>query len=89
MELFTLQMLHSRQRIPLKQWLSRYQELTLSLIHIFNRKAWDYVQDELKASGTRPGPGQQIYGCDVPDDMCYQCHIPGVAGKGCGKQRSR
>lgn len=28
MELFTLQMLHSRQRIPLKQWLSRYQELT-------------------------------------------------------------
>ena len=28
MELFTLQMLHSRQTIPLKQWLSRYQELT-------------------------------------------------------------
>ena len=28
MELFTLQMLHSRQAIPLKQWLSRYQELT-------------------------------------------------------------
>lgn len=27
-----------------------------------NRKAWDYVQDELKASGTRPGPGQQTYG---------------------------
>lgn len=26
-----------------------------------NRKAWDYVQDELKASGTRPGPGQQTY----------------------------
>lgn len=37
-----------------------------------NRKAWDYVQDELKASRTRPGPGQQTYGCDVPDDMCYQ-----------------
>lgn len=37
-----------------------------------NRKAWDYVQDELKASGTRPGPGQQTYGYDVPDDMCYQ-----------------
>lgn len=33
---------------------------------------WDYVQDELKASGTHPGPGQQTYGCDVPDDMCYQ-----------------
>ena len=37
-----------------------------------NRKAWDYVQDELKASGTRPGPGQQTYGCDVPDNLCYQ-----------------
>ena len=37
-----------------------------------NRRAWDYVQDELKASGTRPGPGQQAYGCDVPDDLCYQ-----------------
>ena len=37
-----------------------------------NRKAWDYVQDELKASGTCSGPGQQTYGCDVPDDMCYQ-----------------
>ncbi len=30
------------------------------------------MQDKLKASGTRPGPGQQTYGCDVPDDMCYQ-----------------
>ena len=30
------------------------------------------MQDELKASGTHPGPGQQTYGCDVPDDMCYQ-----------------
>ena len=28
MELFTLQMLYSRQTIPLKQWLSRYKELT-------------------------------------------------------------
>lgn len=28
MELFILQMLHSRQTIHLKQWLSRYQELT-------------------------------------------------------------
>ena len=28
MELFTLQMLHSRQTLPLKQWLSRYKELT-------------------------------------------------------------
>ncbi len=37
-----------------------------------SRKAWDYVQDELKANGIQPGPGQQAYGCDVPDDLCYQ-----------------
>ncbi len=37
-----------------------------------NQKAWEYVQDELKASGIQPGPGEQGYGCDVPDDLCYQ-----------------
>ena len=36
-----------------------------------NRKAYEYVQDELKANGQRPGPGNQVYGCDVPDDLCY------------------
>ena len=33
-----------------------------SMIHCFqyiSRKAWDYVQDELKANGVQPGPGQQ------------------------------
>ena len=46
-----------------------------SMIHCFqyiSRKAWDYIQDELKASGIQPGPGRQGYGCDVPDDLCYQ-----------------
>ena len=46
-----------------------------SMIHCFqyiNRKAWDYIQDELKASGIQPGPGSQGYGCDVPDGLCYQ-----------------
>lgn len=46
-----------------------------SMIHCFqyiSRKAWEYVQDELKASGIQPGPGQQGYGCDIPDDLCYQ-----------------
>lgn len=45
------------------------------MIHCFqyiSRKAWDYVQDELKANGVQPGPGQQAYGCDIPDDLCYQ-----------------
>lgn len=36
-----------------------------------NRKAWEYVQDELKASGQTPGPGAQGYGCDIPDGLCY------------------
>ena len=46
-----------------------------SMIHCFqyiSRKAWDYVQDELKANGVQPGPGQQAYGCDIPDGLCYQ-----------------
>ena len=46
-----------------------------SMIRCFqyiNRKAWEYVQDELKANGIQPGPGQQGYGCDIPDDLCYQ-----------------
>jgi hypothetical protein len=46
-----------------------------SMIHCFqyiSRKAWDYVQDELKANNIQPGPGRQGYGCDVPDDLCYQ-----------------
>lgn len=46
-----------------------------SMIRCFqyiSRKAWEYVQDELKANGVRPNPGQQGYGCDVPDDLCYQ-----------------
>lgn len=36
-----------------------------------NRKAWEYVQDELKVSGQTPGPGAQGYGCDIPDGLCY------------------
>ena len=46
-----------------------------SMIHCFqyiSRKSWDYVQDELKANGVQPGSGQQAYGCDIPDDLCYQ-----------------
>ena len=46
-----------------------------SMIRCFqyiSRKAWDYIQDELKASGIQPGPGQQGYGSDIPDDLCYQ-----------------
>lgn len=37
-----------------------------------NRRAWDYIQDELKTSGSQPGPGREMYGTDVPDGLCYQ-----------------
>lgn len=46
-----------------------------TMIHCFqyiNRKAWDYVQDEMKANGVQLGRETQCYGSDVPDDMCYQ-----------------
>ena len=37
-----------------------------------NRKAWEYVQDEMKANGIKPGPEQQAYASDIPDGVCYQ-----------------
>lgn len=46
-----------------------------NMIHCFmyiNRKAQEYVQDEIKASGIQPGPGMQVYGTDIPDDLCYK-----------------
>lgn len=46
-----------------------------SMVHCFqyiNRKAWDYVQDEMKANDVKPGTGQQGYGSDIPDGLCYQ-----------------
>ena len=46
-----------------------------SMVNCFKyitRKAWEYVQDELKVDGITPGNGAQGYGCDVPDDLCYQ-----------------
>lgn len=45
-----------------------------SMIRCFqyiNHKAWEYVQDELKASGQQLGRDNPVYGCDVPDDLCY------------------
>ena len=46
-----------------------------SMIHCFqyiNRKAYEYVQDELKANGIKLGTGANGYGSDIPDDLCYQ-----------------
>ncbi len=36
-----------------------------------NRKAYEYVQDEIKASGIQPGWDNTCYASDVPDDLCY------------------
>lgn len=44
-----------------------------SMIHCFryiNRKAKDYIQQEMKDNDIQPDNG--VYGGDVPDDLCYQ-----------------
>ena len=45
-----------------------------SMIHCIwyiNRKAQEYVEHEMKDNGIKPDRNG-IYGCDVPDDLCYQ-----------------
>ena len=44
-----------------------------SMVHCFqyiNRKAKDYIQQEMKDNDIKPENG--VYGGDVPDDLCYQ-----------------
>lgn len=44
-----------------------------SMVHCFqyiNRKAKDYIQQEMKNNDIQPENG--VYGGDVPDDLCYQ-----------------
>ena len=36
-----------------------------------NRKAYEYIQDEIKASGIQPGRDTPCYSSDIPDDICY------------------
>ena len=36
-----------------------------------NRKAYEYVQDEMKAAGIQPGRNTPCYSSDIPDDLCY------------------
>ena len=43
-----------------------------SMIHCIwyiNRKAKEFAEQELKDNGMKPENG--IYGCDIPDDLCY------------------
>lgn len=36
-----------------------------------NRKAYEYIQDEIKAAGIQPGRDTPCYTSDIPDDICY------------------
>lgn len=45
-----------------------------SMVNCFRyitQKAWEYIQDELKASGIQPS-AEEGYGTDVPDELCYE-----------------
>lgn len=37
-----------------------------------NRKAWEYVQDEMKAKGIQPGRDNPSYASAIPEGVCYQ-----------------
>ena len=37
-----------------------------------NRKAWEYVQDEMKAKGITPGRDNPSYASAIPEGVCYQ-----------------
>ena len=37
-----------------------------------NRKAWEYVQDEMKAKGITPGRDTPSYASAIPEGVCYQ-----------------
>ena len=46
-----------------------------TMIHCFyyiNRKAMEFVQQEMKDNGIKPEGPYGAYGSDIPDDMCYQ-----------------
>ena len=46
-----------------------------TMIHCFqyiNRKAFEYIQDEMKANGFQPSRENPVYAADVPDNLCYQ-----------------
>ena len=46
-----------------------------TIIHCFyyiNRKAMEFVQQEMKDNGIKPEGPYGAYGSDIPDDMCYQ-----------------
>lgn len=53
-----------RTMLPGKSMVLCFQYIT--------KKAFEYVQDEMKANGIEPSHDQDGYGCDIPDDLCFQ-----------------
>lgn len=47
------------------------KSMILCFRHI-TRKAYEYVQDEMKAGGIEPSRDQEGYGCDIPDGLCLE-----------------
>lgn len=46
-----------------------------TMVHCFwyiNRKAKEFIQQEMKDNDIRPEGANGVYGSDVPDDLCYQ-----------------
>lgn len=47
------------------------QKNMIRCFQYINRKAYEYVQDEMKAAGIQPGRDTPCYSSDIPDDVCY------------------
>ena len=47
------------------------QKNMIRCFQYINRKAYEYIQDEMKADGIQPGRGTPCYSSDIPDDICY------------------
>lgn len=47
------------------------QKNMVRCLQYINRKAYEYVQDEMKAAGIQPGRDTPCYSSDIPDDLCY------------------
>lgn len=47
------------------------QKNMIRCFQYINRKAYEYVQDEMKADGIQPGRDTPCYSADIPDGLCY------------------
>lgn len=47
------------------------QKNMIRCFQYINRKAYEYVQDEMKAAGIQPSRDTPCYSSDIPDKLCY------------------